>query len=627
MPRTSPARADTTPADTIRAQTAPSTRYLVPRDAPRYRELVAALVTVAVFAHLLLAQLTLLLAAALYVIARISRWRPQWLAVPAVAGLLWTLAIGPSQAASGLAAGPRQVVGYITGIGGHPGHLLHPLGAFAGLPHWLPQQFPLALILAAAEVFGLCWLQRRLNGGREWRPGLIVAGRRWMMSGWIRSGGVVTRDGAILGVDMATGRPVTISWREAESGVLCAGPAAPSSPLSGPAGDGMMIALAAIRRRKPVVVVDLSGSPGLAGSLAAACREPGAPFSLLTRDGPGCYEPLRGGDPARVTKMISAMVDWSDVSDQRRRSAAAYLADAVAVQAAAPAGRRVPVLEDIIGLLTPAGLRERAAMIPAYHPRRDVLADRAAVSASLLAADPVMTTVMAEQLTSLRESLPGRWLRPASPDEPWISLGQTIRERGVTLFSLDRAAHGVAARMIAALVVADLAAVGAELEQMSVPGDAMVWINGPDTLGQQALEEMTARGLIARGATTGMAVVLSTVAEDVAQNLAAGVSVLAAHWPASPSLLATFSGQGPAGASGGAAGSAATGGGATAAPAGGAFALLARGTGGAQPRVLPHCRPVAARLPSDLAAAPAPVVTTGPGPAPDRSPASAEVAG
>jgi hypothetical protein len=582
-------------------------RYPVSPDTPRYRELAAALAVAGLLGHLLLAQLTLLLAVAMYLIGRASRWRFEWLAAPAGVGLLWTLAIGVPRAGSGLAAGPRHILGYLGGIGDHPGHLLTLPDAFSGLSHWLPAQFPLALILAAAEALGLSWLQRRLLGWPEWRTGLIVATRRWLTATWLRRGGVVSRDGAILGVDMATGHPASISWREAEGGVLVSG--GPANGGSSLTQGGFPIAVAAVRRRKPVIVIDLTGSPSLAGALAAACREPGAPLAVFGPDGPGCYEPLRGGDPARAARMITAMVDWSGVSDQHRRSCAAYLADALAVQAAAPAGRRAPVLDDLIPLLTPQGLRERVALIPAYHPRRVVLADRAAVSASLLQADPVTTAAAAEQLGTLRASALGRWLRPATPDPvPAISLGRTVRERGVTLFSLDRAVYPDAARMTAGLAIADLIAVAGELEEMSVSGDSLVWLNGCEALGQAAPELISQ--LIAKGRAAGMSVVLSTTSATAAGTLAAGVSVMAADWPVDPALASRFAdpptgpeGNGSDAGIAGPAGAAGTGGspafglggsGWPELPARGdrAFALLARGEGGARPRVLAHCRAV-----------------------------------
>src|SRR5258708_11611766 len=309
MPPGTAAQADGTPR-----------RPLGPRDTPRRAELTAALAVAVLLARLLLAQLTLVLAAVLYAVGRVGRWRLQWLAVPAGVGLVWMLAVGPSRAAAGLTAGPRRVLAYLGGLGRHPGHLLHLPDAFAGLTRWLPGQLPLALILAAAEAFGLCWLQlvwRPGVGEPAWRPGLIVGARRRWTTASLRAGGVVTRDGCCLGVDMTTGRPAAISWQEAEGGVLCcagpapgAGLAAADAGLSAAGGglaaaaqspeaqSGFRLAHAAIRRRKPLIVIALTGSAFLAESLAAACVEPGAPLSRFGPAGPGGYRPLGGGGPA-----------------------------------------------------------------------------------------------------------------------------------------------------------------------------------------------------------------------------------------------------------------------------------------------------------------------------------------
>src|SRR5450755_895772 len=179
-------------------------RYPSPPNAPRRGELTAVLAMVALLAHLLFAQLTLVLSVAFWATGKISRWRPQWLAIPAAVGLVWALAIGPARAAAGFAAGPGQVASYLAGITSAPGHLLHLPRAFAGLGQWLPRQLPLALIAAAAEVAGVRWL-RWLQAGRPdlppSRPGLIVAARRRYTAASIRSGGVVTRDGSCLGLD------------------------------------------------------------------------------------------------------------------------------------------------------------------------------------------------------------------------------------------------------------------------------------------------------------------------------------------------------------------------------------------------------------------------------------------
>src|ERR1700684_284089 len=121
-------------------------RYLIPMDTPGRGETVAALGVVLLLAHLLFAQLTIVLAVALAAVGKISRWRPQWLAVPAGAGLIWALATGPAAALAGFTAGPRQVAAYFGGIAGSPGRLLHLNAAFTGLGQWLPRQLPLALI-------------------------------------------------------------------------------------------------------------------------------------------------------------------------------------------------------------------------------------------------------------------------------------------------------------------------------------------------------------------------------------------------------------------------------------------------------------------------------------------------
>ena len=51
-------------------------RYLIPGDVPRRGELIAVCALLAVVAHLLFAQLALILAVVFVIITRLSRWRP-----------------------------------------------------------------------------------------------------------------------------------------------------------------------------------------------------------------------------------------------------------------------------------------------------------------------------------------------------------------------------------------------------------------------------------------------------------------------------------------------------------------------------------------------------------------------
>ncbi len=525
-------------------------RYLLPGDTPRRGELVAALLLLGLLAHLLLAQLTLLLAFTLDLAGRAARWRPLWLAGPAAAGFLWVLAIGPGRALGGFTAGPHQVLAYLAGAARQPARVLHPVRAFAGIGYWLPRQAPFGLLLAAAEAAVAWWLRWRRPGAQGLpppRPGLIVAVRRQFTVARVRSGGVVSRTGACLGTDSQTGRPAGISWTAAEGGVLVTGAAAAEVSAA-----SLQLVQAAIRRRKPVVVVDLRGLGGLPGTLAGICADAGAPLFVFGPAGPGCYEPLRGGDPARKAALVMGMIDWGRVADHARRTCGAYLNDLFAVAAAAPGDPRVPVLDDVAALLGPAALRARMRQVPPYHPRRGPLGERVRVSASLLEADPATASFLAGELTGLRASALGRWLQPGAPGvagvpgaprPAQISLSAVVRERAVAFFPLDQARHGRPAQMIANLVALDLAAVFAESRRLGTGGDGLAWFGDADAIAAPALAQ-----LITTGSQTGLAAVVSAVpsptparaagqiAALAAGQIAALANVLVIHGPGDPGL-------------------------------------------------------------------------------------------
>src|ERR1700749_71756 len=87
-------------------------RSLVPRGLPRRDEVLAVCVVALILVHVLFAQLTILLAAAFYLITRATRWRLSWLMVPAAAGLAWTAAIGSRAAAAGFPPRPAPSADY-----------------------------------------------------------------------------------------------------------------------------------------------------------------------------------------------------------------------------------------------------------------------------------------------------------------------------------------------------------------------------------------------------------------------------------------------------------------------------------------------------------------------------------
>jgi len=507
----------------VSAQRAPRrARYLIPPGTPHRREALAALTLIAALAGLLFAQVTLGLAVAFHAIGKITRWRPVWLAVPAAGGLVWLLAIGPAAALAGFLAAPRAVVALIGDVLTNPARITHLDAVSTGAVPWFPGQFPIALILAAgiaAVAWWLDWLHTD-----EWRlpaprPGLVSACRRRLTTAFVKSGGVLTRSGACLGVGQDTGEPAAVSWREAERGVLVAGSAQPAVSAS-----GFQLVHAAIRLRKPVIVVDLAADADLALSLAAVCAATGAPLQVFGPAGTGYYEPLRGGDPAHRAALVMTMIDWDQAPDSTRLGYRSCLTDVLAVAEAAPGDPAM--LDDVIGLLLPGALADRMERVPAYHPRRTSLAGRVAATAGRLAAETAMATFVAEQLTSLRASSLGRWLKPGPPAEPGlqISLGDVVRQRGAALFTLDRAVHGRFADTIANLVAHDITEVCTGLRRVALGGDGLAWFAQCETVDPKALA-----GLVGVGADAGLATVFSTTSAAAAGRLADQARVLVLH--------------------------------------------------------------------------------------------------
>ena len=490
---------------------------------------------VAVLAHVLFAQLTMVLAVVFALTTRATRWRLSWLLVPVIVGVAWTLAVGLRAAAAGFADGPAKVAGYLGASGHQLDHVLHFTAAFSGIGSWLPRQLPLAILAGAAEaaIIGwLSWLHTDEVEHAAGPPGLLVAARRAATRRAIRAGGVVTRDGSCLGVAAGSGARVTLSWSETAGGVSVCG-SAEQDVLS----TSFQLVHAAVRRRKPVFAVDLTADQALPERLAAVCAAAGAPLQVFgdpaadqgRHAGPGgirpaCYEPFRHGDPGQRASLITAMISWDGPGSQYRRSCAAYLEDVFELIDAAPGDPRVPVLDEVIHLLNPTAMRARMEHVPAAYPRRDVLAERTRVSMSLLHAEPATTAALARQLRELKASALGRWLRPSGPGPAAeIDLGRTVTERGVVLFRLGGSPPAAAA-MLTRLVCQDLLTAGAALHRIGVDGDGIVWLAECGSMPRSSVTE-----LIARGPAAGLPVLAATTSAPAAAELAELTNVVVAH--------------------------------------------------------------------------------------------------
>jgi hypothetical protein len=514
-------------------------RYLVPRGLPRRGELLAVCAVVVVVVHLLFAQFTLLIAVSCYLIGKPTRWRAVWLLAPAAAGLVWTLAIGPGRAAAGFVAGPAQVIDYLTASGHRATHLLHFTPAFAGAGSWLPRQLPLALLAGAAEAAIASWLSWLHTD--EWsrpasRPGLLVVARKTIVARSIRTGGVVTRDGGSLGIAPDSGGRIALSWSEASLGVLVCGASAPDVLTT-----SFQLVQAALRRRKPVVVVDFTAED-VRGRLAAACLEAGVPLQTFGGRGRSAvYEPFRYGDPGQRAALVTAMLTWDGPGNQYRRGCTAYLTDVFDLLDAVPGDPRVPMLDEVIHLLDPTAMRARAAHVPPGYPRAAVLVERAEVSASLVSAEPATIAVLSRQLRAFRSSAAGRWLgQPVGGQLGGIDLSRTVAGRSAALFSLGGSAQAAgpeALAMLNRLVCQDLLRLAASLRVAGGHGDGVIWL-----VGCQAIPERMFAELVAGGPAAGLAILATTTSAPAARALAEYPNALVVHRMTDPTAARGLAG-------------------------------------------------------------------------------------
>jgi hypothetical protein len=271
------------------------TGHVGPVSSSRRGELAAGLATGAVVVELLLAPISLALTATLVAIGRLTRWRPHWLAVVAAAGLAWTLAVGPARAAAGFAGWPSRLSGYLTAAAGRPaaagparrtsllGQAPHQASFLAYLGHWLPAQLPIAMLAASAQAAVVLWLgwRRRDAAAEGWRPGVIAAARLRRNAAALAAGHTVTRDGWALGLAADSGRLAGLRWTDAAQGVLLTGQDAQELTRL-----GLAAAVAAMRLRKTVVVIDLAGTAGELTELASSLGVPASTCPMAEADGP-----------------------------------------------------------------------------------------------------------------------------------------------------------------------------------------------------------------------------------------------------------------------------------------------------------------------------------------------------
>lgn len=301
-------------------------------------------------------------------------------------------------------------------------------------------------------------------------------------------------DGVALGVD-ASGREVVLSDQQlsAHGLILGASGAGKSTTL-------LRILTDHVARRRPVIAVDMKGSPSFAAELQAAAAAAGRPFVLWSIDGPVHWNPLSHGNPTELKDRLIATERFSE--PHYKRAAERYAQMALSVLARAHSGRP-PTLAEMV-----------TAMDPRRMPRmlRDVprpLAERVQDYLTELTPDQLSAVKgLRTRLALLAESAAGPFLEPARDGGAQIDLRAALSADPVVVFSLNSSRYPGLAAQIGTMVIQDL---------VSAAGERLAAANGaqlPHAL--VGIDEFSALGsdhliqLVARGREPGLSVVLAT---------------------------------------------------------------------------------------------------------------------
>jgi hypothetical protein len=301
------------------------------------------------------------------------------------------------------------------------------------------------------------------------------------------------RDNAlVLGAD-TDGAPVVLRDRQLGAHGL----------ILGASGAGKSTTLLAIltdhlQRGRPVVAIDMKGSPAFARDLAKAAAAAGREFRVWTPDGPASWNPLQHGNPTELKDKLISTERFTEPHYQR--AAERYVQLALQVQHETGRGRP-PTLGGVVRLLEP---RRLAALVRQLPPERaqDIEEYLAGLTPDQLSAIRGLGT----RLAIISESHTGAFLEPG-PEA--VDVRAALEGRQVVLFSLNSSIYGKLSAQLGTLAIQDL--VTASGHRLDQAGDGV-----PTPQALVGIDEFSALGgdnviaLLARGRESGVSVLLAT---------------------------------------------------------------------------------------------------------------------
>jgi conjugal transfer pilus assembly protein TraD len=274
-----------------------------------------------------------------------------------------------------------------------------------------------------------------------------------------------------------------------------------------------------IQQRRPVVVIDMKGSPDFARRLGDAAATAGRPFKLWTPDGPNRWNPLQHGNATELKDKLIATERFTEPHYQR--AAERYVQTVLQVlEHAHP--QRPPTLEEVVRLMDPRRLPVALRGLPRS------LTDRVQDYLSGLTSDQHSAIRgLQSRLAIVTESHTGRFLAPpvgglGGGTGELVDVRRAFAGEEVVLFSLNSSRYGQLAAQLGTLAVQDLVsatgwrleerAAGRQLSQATIAIDEFSGIGSDHVI-----------ALFARGREAGVAVLVAT--QEMADLARAGRGV------------------------------------------------------------------------------------------------------
>lgn len=257
-----------------------------------------------------------------------------------------------------------------------------------------------------------------------------------------------------------------------------------------------------VRRGRPVVAIDMKGSPAFVRELSAAAAAAGRPIKVWTIDGGAHWNPLAHGNATELKDKLIRTEHFTE--PHYMRAAERYVQSVLQVLTAAHPDR-APTLNEVVELMDPARLT--AVLRGVDRPLRERIQDyRAGLTHDQLSAIRGLQT----RLAILTESHTGPYLATAADAAAdTIDLRAALQGAEVVVFSLNSSRYGQLAAQIGALAVQDLVTVSGVRLDEPVGGRALE----PAMIGIDefsAINSDLVAALLSRGREAGMPVFVAT---------------------------------------------------------------------------------------------------------------------